>query len=290
MLPRGGHVKRVTLAALGAVLLAVLVRGYEPPFEAGYPYNFYYGSLHSHTTYSDGGHPNDSSCQASTTHLSTDATPSQAFSIARGAGLDFFAVSEHNHLFNDACPGCSAAAIVQRYHDGLATAASSTVDGSFVGMYGMEWGYISNPDAGFPNEGHVNILEAPKLFGWEPSSCTVGSSCYYDVYTLPDASGYAAMYQTGLNNPSQWGAFGGFNHPSDGTKSASGQGVDFNSLAYTTAGDDFIHTIAVISGPATDFSTLGTDTGARYAGDPVNGSQYAAYASTDMYNRALSKG
>ena len=57
--------KRLTIATLCALLLAVLVvRASEPPFEAGYPYNFYYGSLHSHTTYSDGGHPNDSSCAA----------------------------------------------------------------------------------------------------------------------------------------------------------------------------------------------------------------------------------
>jgi len=284
-------VNRLTPASVGAVIVAtMLVRASEPPFEAGYPYTFYYGSLHSHTTYSDGGHPNDSSCAASTTHLSTDATPSDAFAYARSAGLDFFAVSDHNHLFNDACPGCSASQIVQRYHDGLATAAASTVDGAFVALYGMEWGYISNPDAGFPNEGHVGVMESPKLFGWEPSSCTVGSSCYYDVYTSPNAGDYLTMYQTALNNPSGWGAFGHFEHPSDGTKSAAGEGVDFNSFAYNSSADDFIHTIAVISGPATDFSTLGTDTGARYAGDPMNGSQYSVYTSTDMYNRALGAG
>src|SRR5262249_13215440 len=173
---------------------------------------------------------------------------------------------------------------------GLATAGSYTVDGAFVALYGMEWGYISNPDAGFPNEGHVVVTESPKLFGWEPSSCTVGSSCYYDVYTSPNAADYPTMYQTGLNNPSTWGAFGHFAHPSDGTKSAAGQGLDFNSFAFSPAADDFIHSIAVISGPATDFSTLGTDTGARYAGDPMNGSQYSVYTSTDMYNRALSAG
>jgi hypothetical protein len=68
------------------------------------------------------------------------------------------------------------------------------------------------------------------------------------------------------------------------------QGVDFNTFAYNAAADDFIHTIAVISGPATDYSTLGTDTGARYAGDPMNGPQYSVYTSTDMYNRALGAG
>src|SRR5713226_347143 len=79
-------------------------------------------------------------------------------------------------------------------------------------------------------------------------------------------------------------------HPSDGTKSAAGQGVDFNSIQYTTDGDDFIHTAAVISGPATDSSTATVDTGALYAGEPVNGTAYAAYTSTDMFNRILGAG
>src|SRR5262249_32953156 len=232
-------------------------------------------SLHSHTSYSDGGHPNDSSCAASTTHAVSDATPSDAYAYARSAGLDFLQVSDHNHQFNDACPGCSAAQVVQRYHDGLATAASHSVDGAFIAMYGMEWGYISNPDAGFPNEGHVVVTESPQLFGWE--------SGYYDIYTSPNAADYPTMYQTALNNPSSWADFGHSAHPSDGTNSASGQGLDFNSFAFSQAADDFIHSIAVISGPATDASTLGTDTGARYAGDPMNGSQYSVYTSTDMY-------
>lgn len=283
--------RRVTLATVCAALLAtILIHASALPFEPGYPYTFYYGSLHTHTAFSDGGHPNDSTCASSTTHLATDAAPVDAYNIARGAGLDFLAVSDHNHQFNDACPGCSAAQIVQRYHDGLATAAASTIAGSFVALYGMEWGYISNPDAGFPNEGHVGVIESPKLFGWEPSACTIGSSCYYDVYTSPNAADYLTMYQTALNNPSPWGAFGHFEHPSDGTKSAAGQGVDFNTFAFNTAADDFIHTIPVISGPATDFSTLGADTGARYAGDPMNGTQYSVYTSTDMYNRALGAG
>lgn len=264
----------------------------QTPHDPGVPYNFYYGTLHNQTSYSDGGHPNDSSCASSTIHVASDFNPTQAYSYARNtAHLDFLGVTDHNHFFNDACSGCTATQIVQRYHDGLNAAATATVDGSFVAIYGMEWGYISNPDAGFPNEGHVGVYECPKLFGWEPSAtCTVGVDCYYDVYTVSDASGYAPMYTKALQNPSVWGAFGQFNHPSDGTKSAAGQGVDFNSVQYTTDGDDFIHTAAVISGPATGFSTTTTDTGALYAGEPVNGPNYAAYDSIDMYNRILGAG
>jgi len=273
-------------AALSAqALTPAAAVGQDPAF----PFNHYYGILHSQTTFSDGGHPNNSTCMTSTTHVASDFTPAQAYAYARNtAHLDFLGITDHNHLFDAACSGCSAAQIVQRYHDGLAAAASANTDGSFVAVYGQEWGFISNPD--FPNEGHVGLFEVPKLFGWDPSPCTIGSSCFYDVFTSPDGPNYPAMYTTALANPSSFGAFGQFNHPSDGTKSAAGEGVDFDAMQYTTDGDDLIHSIAVISGPAADPSTTGTDTGNRYAGEPVNGPNYSPFNSIDMYNRALSAG
>jgi hypothetical protein len=259
--------------------------GQDPAF----PFNHYYGTMHTQTTFSDGGHPNDSNCAASTTHLAGDFTPAQAYDYARNtAHLDFLGIEDHNHLFENACPSCTAAQVIQRYHDGLAAAATANVDGSFVAFYGMEWGFISG--SGFMNEGHVGLFEIPKLFGWEPSGCTLGVNCFYEVFTDQAGTSYPAMYTTALANPSQWGSFGQFNHPSDGTKSAAGEGVDFDKFQYTTDGDDLIHSIAVISGPATDFSTAGTDTGNRYAGEPVNGPNYSPFDSIDMYNRALSAG
>lgn len=259
--------------------------GQDPAF----PFNHYYGTLHTQTTFSDGGHPNDSNCAASTTHAAGDFTPAQAYDYARNtAHLDFLGIEDHNHLFENACPSCTAAQIIQRYHDGLAAAATANVDGSFVAFYGMEWGFIST--SSFRNEGHVGLFEVPKLFGWEPSGCTIGVNCFYEVFTNQAGTSYPAMYTTALANPSQWGSFGQFNHPSDGTKSASGEGVDFDGFTYTTDGDDLIHSIAVISGPAADPSTAGTDTGNRYAGEPVNGPNYSPFNSIDMYNRALSAG
>ena len=259
--------------------------GQDPAF----PFNHYYGTLHTQTTFSDGGHPNDSNCAASTTHAAGDFTPAQAYDYARNtAHLDFLGIEDHNHLFENACPSCTAAQVIQRYHDGLAAAATANVDGSFVAFYGMEWGFIST--SSFKNEGHVGLFEVPKLFGWEPSGCTIGVNCFYEVFTDQAGTSYPAMYTTALANPSQWGSFGQFNHPSDGTKSASGEGVDFDSFKYTTDGDDLVHSIAVISGPAADPSTAGTDTGNRYAGEPVNGPNYSPFDSIDMYNRALSAG
>src|SRR5262249_33533882 len=107
--------------------------GQDPAF----PFNHYYGTLHTQTNYSDRGHPNDANCASSTLHQAGDFTPAQAYSYARNtAHLDFLGISDHNHLFNDACSGCTAAQIVQRYHDGLAAAASANTDGSFVAIYG----------------------------------------------------------------------------------------------------------------------------------------------------------
>jgi len=281
----------VEAAPVGAAALTIQTvtlnsaLGQDPAF----PFNHYYGTLHTQTTFSDGGHPNNSTCAASTTHSAGDFTPAQAYAYARNtAHLDFLGITDHNHLFDAACTGCSAAQIIQRYHDGLAAAASANVDGSFVAIYGQEWGFISNPD--FPNEGHVGLFEVPKLFGWNPSGCTIGVNCSYEVFTDPAGVNYPTMYTAALANPSLFGAFGQFNHPSDGTKSAAGEGVDFDALRYTTDGDDLIHSIAVISGPATDPSITGTDTGNRYAGEPVNGPNYSPFNSIDMYNRALSAG
>src|SRR5215813_1900508 len=163
--------------------------GQDPLF----PFNHYYGTMHTQTVFSDGGHPNTSTCASSTTHAAGDFTPAQAYDYARNtAHLDFLGITDHNHLFDAACTSCSAAQVIQRYHDGLAAAATANVDGTFVAIYAMEWGYISNDS--FPNEGHIGLFEVPKLFGWEPSSCTLGSSCYYEVFTDPSGPNYPAMY------------------------------------------------------------------------------------------------
>jgi hypothetical protein len=241
-----------------------------PPTEPGFPFNFYFGTLHTQTSYTDGGHANDANCLASTSHVSSDFTPAQAYAYARNtAKVDFLGISDHNHLFDTACPGCSSATVIGRYHDGLAAAAAATADGSFVAIYGMEWGYISNDS--FPNEGHINLFEVPKLFGWK--------SGFYEVYTDPLGANYPAMYTTANANPSPWGAVGSFNHPNTAV------GGDFNKFGYTPDGDDLIALTAVLSGPAAGYSTTEADTGYRYAGP--NRSTFIDY---DIYNKILGAG
>jgi hypothetical protein len=219
------------------------------PMEAGFAYNFYYGSTHAHSNWSDGGQP-VTSC-TSGTYGSGTFTPADVFSYARNtAELDFWVVNEHNHLIQDAIatndPPVTEAKVRQRYQDGITAANNATVSGSFVALYGMEWGVTSNGD-----QGHVTLIETPQLFGWETCTtcngpnpeCTPGTNCYFDVFT-PKRFGYLQMYAASVANPSSAGALGILNHPSSG---------QFDSYAFNADADNALQGIAVRSGLA--FST-----------------------------------
>jgi hypothetical protein len=182
------------------------------PLEAGFAYNFYYGSTHAHSNWSDGGQPTGA-CNSGNAYGSGTFTPADVYNYARNtAGLDFWVVNEHNHLIQDAIatnnPPVTEAKVKQRYQDGLTASNTATVNGSFVALYGMEWGVTSNSD-----QGHLTLIETPKLFGWEtcttcngPSAeCTPGTNCYFDVFT-PKRFNYLALYAASVANPSSAGA------------------------------------------------------------------------------------
>jgi hypothetical protein len=245
------------------------------PLEAGFAYNFYYGSTHSHSNWSDGGYPTGA-CASGNTYGSGTFPPASVYNYARNtAGLDFWVVNEHNHLIQDAIatnnPPVTEAKVRQRYADGLAAANTATVDGSFVAIYGMEWGVSTNSD-----QGHVTLLETPKLFGWESCSscngpnpeCTPGTNCYFDVFT-PKRFGYLTMYAASVANPSSAGALGIFNHPGSG---------EFDNFAFNANADNAMQGIAVRSGLA--FSTA-TDC----ANTNVGSSDYSG-----RWKEALNKG
>lgn len=245
------------------------------PMEAGFPYNFYYGSTHAHSNWSDGGQPT-TACSSGNAYGSGTFTPANVYNYARNtAGLDFWVVNEHNHLIQDAIatnnPPVTEAKVRQRYQDGLAAANTATVDGTFVAIYGLEWGVTSNDD-----QGHLTLLETPKLLGWEScttcngpnAECTPGSNCYFDVFT-PKRFGYLALYAASVANPSSAGALGIFNHPGSG---------NFDNMAFNANADNAMQGIAVRSGLA--FAT---------AADCAN----ANVASTDyttQWKTALNKG
>ena len=104
----------------------------------------FFGNLHGHSSYSDGL-----------------GLPGEAYDHAKGAKLDFFALTEHNHalavgadhigigldhtLYNG--PGPNAL---------IAIAKAKTVNGSFIALYGQEFSTISTGN-------HLNVLDVGEV-------------------------------------------------------------------------------------------------------------------------------
>ncbi len=125
-------------------------------------YNYYYGNIHSQTSYSD-GNPD------SATSLITK--PIQAFTYAKASQhLDFYGISDHNHL-------SAGMTSVSHYHQGIADAIAAS-SSTFVAMYGFEWGIISGG-------GHVIVYGSDSLWGWD--------SGIYDLYVAQND--YATLWK-----------------------------------------------------------------------------------------------
>ena len=174
-------------------------QGAAPAMES-LPYTVYYGNLHSQTNHSDGG-ADLGNCGGSQEPQSAPNGPADAFHYARERGLDFLMASEHNHMFDGADgpnPGADPEQARALYQRGLAVAAD--FNGShqdFAALYGMEWGVISGG-------GHVNILGANELLGWERNA---SGQLFGD--TDSPRNDYAALYTL----MRQRGWIGQFNHP-----------------------------------------------------------------------------
>lgn len=141
-------------------------------------YNYYYGNIHSHSSYSDGN-------QDSATSQMT--TPLQDFNYAKQSQhIDFYGISDHNH----SQAGMTSPVL---YHKGLRQADSANIDGAFVALYGMEWGVISGG-------GHVLVYGYDSLIGWESNN--------YDVYVAKND--YQSLWKK-INAKN--GAFGYLAHP-----------------------------------------------------------------------------
>ena len=177
-------------------------------------YTPYFGNLHCHTSYSDG-----------------ELTPADAWNYARNDAptpLDFLAVTEHNHA--------GLGMTLARYAQGAAQAAAANDDGNFVAIWGSEWGVISSG-------GHVNVFEAPVLFGWEAGN--------YDVYVAE--GDYTSLYRRVAENPpASYPPLAEWCHPNPG---------DFNSYAVTDTGKAVVHLFSMISGPPFSTSTTESDVG-----------------------------
>lgn len=206
--------------------------------DTSFPYNFYFGTTHAHTIWSDGGMPT-SDCTSGRYGYAGGAQPADAFNYAKtSGGVDFLAVVEHNHLMQEACSSCTAESVKSRYVAGFNAAQSATSPGTFVGIFGMEWGVISGG-------GHVNIYNQSKLMSWSGEP----------YHVLTNKSEYPPLYTAMKNNQGTLGSYGAFNHPNS---------TDFGSWARSADGDAVMRGLSIISGPAFNTSTTFAPGGSTY--------------------------
>lgn len=196
------------------------------------PINYYYGNLHSHSSYSD-GNQNDRT-----------KTPTDDYEFARNAlCMDFLGISEHNHYTANNNPGMTLA----EFQPGLVAADNYTAaHPGFLALHGVEWGTLTNG-------GHSLVYGIDSLIGWE----TLNGSPNYDIYVpkndfLSSIGLFSVVNSFNTNN-----AFATLAHPSFN---------DFGNIAniaYDPAADSAVVGIAVESGPAfstdTNYSSPGSD-------------------------------
>ncbi|HRD38690.1 MAG TPA: hypothetical protein PLC65_08665, partial [Bacteroidia bacterium] len=153
-------------------------------------YNYYFGNLHSHSGYSDGNK------DSSTTGVSK---PTGDYNFAKASlHFDFLGISEHNHYTANNNPGM----VRTSYGLGINEANAANQDGTFLCLYGMEWGTSSSTN------GHVIVYGFNQLIGWEASvPGLVGPN--YDIYV--DKNDYYSLFRLVKNTP---GTFCYLGHPS----------------------------------------------------------------------------
>lgn len=190
-------------------------------------YNTYFGNLHSHSAYSDGHQDN------------TSLTPADAYAYAKNSMcMDFLGVSDHNHS--------EAGMALSKYSLGRSQATAATTS-NFLGLYGMEWGVISNG-------GHVLVYGVDQLIGWETGNYNVFVP-KNDYTGKPSTTGTIGLFKTINDWPST--AFAMLAHPDNS---------DFNNianLALSPTADSAIAGCAIESGPATSTSTTYSDPASR---------------------------
>ncbi len=100
----------------------------------------FFGNLHSHTSLSDGS-----------------GTPAEAYEHARDtAGLDFLAITEHNHAQAGSIAGNHTLYTGPGSLSLIPTANAFTENGQFIALYGQEFSTIGSGN-------HINVLDAPQV-------------------------------------------------------------------------------------------------------------------------------
>lgn len=193
-------------------------------------YNFYFGNIHSHTSYSDGNK------DSATTGYHD---PGGDYNYAKASyHMDYLGIAEHNHYSSNNNPGMHVA----HYPMGLYQADTANHNGSFVAMFGMEWGTISQG-------GHVVVYGVPLLIGWETGSGGWGPTNNYDIFC--NKGDFTSFWPIVKNYPT---AFCTLAHT---------QTNDYENLldgaAYNANTDSVITGLAIRSGSAMSTTTNYTD-------------------------------
>ncbi len=191
---------------------------------SGQDLHIYFGNLHSHTAYSDG-----------------TGTPEQAYTHAREAGLDFLAITEHNH----AHPGSTGIdpqnlliATDHSLYNG--PAASSLIEtakrinaqfaGSFAALYGQEFSSISKGN-------HSNVFDVGEVI---------------DENEVPNGA-YDQLYHSWLvahRDSFHSAPVVQFNHPDANSLDQDYGRERFPTLeAFRAAAAPYVRTIAILNGP-----------------------------------------
>lgn len=182
------------------------------PIAATAQFTYLFGSLHSHSAYSDGNAANDPAY--------TTAASCYNYVKTRTPQATFWGISDHNHSGG----GMSR----PDYHKGVFQADTCNNEGSFLALYGMEWGVISTG-------GHVLIYGIDSLIGWQNGN--------YDIYNAQ--SDYSGLFEKVAARGEN--AFAYLAHMDGG---------DFGNILsrpYNATWDSAIVGMAIRSGPA--FST-----------------------------------
>ena len=198
--------------------------------------NYYFGTLHSHSDYSDGNKDNPG------------FTPALDYAYAKNSlCMDYLGISEHNHFSTVDNPGNQ----INNYHLGSTQANNYTSSNpNFLALYGMEWGVISGG-------GHVVVYGdgMDDLWGWESGSGVWGPSNNYDVFVPKSTyTGPTGLFKT-VNDNILKKTFATLAHPNPN---------DFNNIAniaYDAVADSAIVGVAVESGPAFSTNTTYTNPG-----------------------------
>lgn len=198
------------------LLLTVLIYSNFQETQAQSSFQHFRGSFHSHSYYSDGNMANQAGYFR--------AKP--CFEYAdRSAQIDFWGISDHNHS--------QAGMNLPDWHKGLLEADSVNQPGSYVTMYGMEYGIISSG-------GHVIIYGIDSLIGWETGN--------FDLYN--SEYDYNSLFYLIKSRPSSFAYLAHMSYD------------DYNNLlgqSYKADWDSAIVGMAVKSGPAFSTDTTYTD-------------------------------